>query len=718
MIIQGLNIGKINNADLLNYLSGGYFIKPSKSEFIQLLKEITLSIDESKFISALNALTIGLYFDSHTTVNYIKKKGTFRYSKYKDKRCIVGNLILKTLELDNKLFNLSIHENEYFKSILNLRNFHSTYVLVDKLILEEIKIFEFKYKDESLIKTLLTICDYLFLTNHTVTSKRNLLSLESRSKEDISSAISYLIFFISQKRSQHLNDTNKVSTDYIESNGIQKIIILACYVLDFREFEILIDHFNYKCIEFDNKIKIVPPNQDFEKSIRLGYIKSDIQSINDILQSGFLEDDNQLLSLEKLVDELYSNKEFDIFQYTESNNFPRYRIVLPEPILDFFINNYFRKNLLFKDEIIYLSHINKEQLLDIEKLESIFVKENLTLLDVVKIRRFFSFFYLLFTKKIFEIKDIKIELLYRSLIPVFKDDDLYNYLGKFTSHDKIDSFLDLICWEPDFGFVFDLQYQPILFINEFYLISLTIFHHSNFVRNLYASEYKKNNKHILSDGVYDLLVKDLSESFTQLKIANYCQTTIPNSDIDLFAFFDDTLYVFECKHTLHPVSSFDLRTTYDYIIKAEKQLDYIVELYDKQKLIPILENKYAITLRSITKVVCCIVLSNRIFNGNMFKYPVRYIHEIKNILHEGTLKTENGKFRIWKEDRLTNDDLLEYFSLKSRLVELMFNTLSEEILEYDLMKPMLQFETYYLDMEFASSRINDFTKFMPKANEE
>lgn len=708
MIIDELNLAKIKCSELIDFLSKNRVKTFTKTEHKKLLKEFAKSVERGKFILSLNLLIVGLYTDSSNTIDFIRKRGVFRYSRFKGKKCIVSNLISEVLSINNRIFAISNDELKYLQSIGNLANLHNIYTVVDKFILEEAKRFERHHKGESILKTLLTFGDFMFLSNHNDSSKTDLLSLKCRSKEDISMAISYLIHFISERRPVHLKDTNKASISYINSSEFQKLIALVCSIQDFKEFEVLIDNFDYSCIKNEDKLRLIPPSKDFEKAIKLGYIKSDLQSFNDVLKSNILND-KEILSLEDLVEELHSIEDFDIFQYTESNNFPRYRLVLPEPVLDFFIEKYFTQDFLFKDEIIYLSHINKEQLLDTKRLESIIIRDNLTLFDIVKFRRFFSFFYQLFTQKIYKQKDIQTDLLLRSLIPALHDEILYDYLERFSTPDKVDSFLDVICWEPGLDIIFDLQYHPVLFINKFYLTPLSIFHQSNFIRNLYASEYKKQNKYLMADGVFDVLVNELSDAFSKSTIKNYCQTPLPKSDIDLFAIKDDTLYVFECKHTLQPVSSFDLRTTFDYIKKAETQLDYVVELYNKGELIQLLEKKWKIDLGNINKLVCCIVLSNRLLNGNCFKYPVRYINEIKNIVNEGIMRTEKGHFKLWSGETLSNSDLLEYFSLNSNLVKLLFDSLTEEVLVYELMQPPLEVETYYMDMKYATEKLDEFT---------
>ncbi len=98
---------------------------------------------------------------------------------------------------------------------------------------------------------------------------------------------------------------------------------------------------------------------------------------------------------------------------------------MPEPLFEKLIENFILPNTLFEEEIIYLSLTFKEQLLTFDDLEKINLKKNLTLGEFLKIQRVFIIFYLFFAKGIFKIEKIKTDILLRSLIPSFTEEDLY-----------------------------------------------------------------------------------------------------------------------------------------------------------------------------------------------------------------------------------------------------------------------------------------------------
>jgi hypothetical protein len=494
----------------------------------------------------------------------------------------------------------------------------------------------------------------------------------------------------------------------VKSGEISKLIIPACFLIDFREFEIFIDHFDYTCIKDSRKLLIRAPFKDFEKSIRLGYIRTEIQLFND------RGNPEGVASMEDVVEELNKIDSLIVFKLSETYNYPRYVVQIPEPLYDLLIEKFIKPDALFKEEVMYLSSIFKEQLLNPGDLDKIKIKKDLSLFDFMKIRRVFMLFYMLFAKEIYKREKVDTDLLLRSLIPVYPEDTFFKLMQKLLPTQKIDSFLDIVCWEPGLKVVFDLQYHSILYIDNFFLIPLSIFANSNSIRNLFASEYKVNNISLLKDGLTDRLVDKLDALLKEAKIEGFKSTSINGTDVDLFAFFENTLFVFECKHNLMPVNPFDLRTTYDYIKKAEIQLDKIVNAFNNGDLIKVLEKKHNIDLSGITTIQACIVLSNRLFNGNIFKYPVRNINEIDNVFNVGTIGTEHGTFWLWKDKKLTIDFLLEYFSLDNKLIELIYDSLSTKELIYKFGEFEINFETYSLEFSKAATKLKKYTDTLEK----
>jgi hypothetical protein len=709
MDFDKINYKKINKSTLKKHLLSNNTIVPSKSVINVLFKKIMLSMTNGDYITVRNCFLVTLFYVPNETFDLIRKKGLFRYSRYVNKKCIVKSLATELIEIGREYRNFNENIFSYLDSIINYSTILHSYTSFERYIIEELKRFERKFEDKSIIKTLLTATDFLFLSEFNPKFNTNLSEISNRSKEDISSAVSYLIYIYTDRiKSENIN-TGFVSQDYIKSGDFARLIITTCYYLDFKEFEIMIDHFDYKCKFEGEYLYIKPPFEEFEKSIRAGYIRTELQQINDKV------DTTDAVSLEEFVEKLNSQEIFKFFKLTESNNYPRYRLELPELVYDYLVEQFIKPDNLFKEEIDYLSLIFKEQLLNPDDLNKIIVKEGLTLYDFIKIRRVLIFFYMMFAKEIYKIEKVDTELLLRSLIPVFLFDQFYDFIGKLLPACKIDSFLDVVCWEPGSDFVFDLQYHPIIYLNDRFLIPLSIFANSNSIRNLFASEYKQSNIGLLNSG--EILVSLLKGTFDRVGIQVYSEISISDTDLDVCAIYQDVLFVFECKHTLHPVSSYDLRTTYDYLKKAESQLDKINKSYKEGKLIKILERKAGINLTGINKIVSIIVLSNRLFNGNSFKYPVRNINEVINMLTKGILRTENGNYNVWKNKNLTIEFMLDYFSLDNKITTLLMDSLSKQTITYEFAYPKIQFDWYYFDSNVAIPVLNNFTEKFEKIEE-
>lgn len=665
-----------------------------------------MSISNGDYLVSKNILYVTTFFEPEETFNFIQRKGLFRYSRYASKKCIVKPLASELIEIGKEFETFPENSFIYLNSIINFATICDSYKAIEKTIIKEFREFEKTHKNKSIIKTLLSATDYLFLTNYYPKNVNDLSALSNRIKEEISSAVSFLIhFYTSRIKSKEINISH-INEEYIKSGSIGKLIIPACYFLDFREFEIMIDCFQYTCTIENDKIYIKPPFEDFEKSIRAGYIKAEIQTINDIV------DIDNAVSLDEFIDKINNQDKFKFFKKTDTHNYPRYRLEVPEPIYDFIIKEFIKPNALFKEEVQYLSSVFKEQLINADDLESIKIKDDLTLFDFIKIRRVFLLFFMMFAKEIYKIEKIDSDLLLRSLIPMHPEEQFFQLMEKLFPTEKIDSFLDIVCWEPGLDFVFDLQYHPIVYLREHFVIPLSIFANSNTIRNLYASQHKQANNSLLNTG--ENLVLSLMNTFKEKDIPCFSEINIDITDIDVCAIYDDTLFVFECKQTLQPVTPFDLRTTHDYILKAENQLDKINQSFNDSQLLKQLEQKLKLKTDGITRIVSCIVLSNRLFNGNIFKYPVRYIHEIKNLVIKGEMRTEDGVFSVWKEKKLTKDFMIDYFSLSNELTMLLINSLSKRTFIYEFALPEIMFDKYYLESEVAIPKLKEYTDKLEK----
>jgi hypothetical protein len=713
MILNQINLRKTSKDSILK-MHDNNTLAFSNLEKKELQKIIISEMLAGRFTTALNATTIGFLIDKESTFRTIRSKGLFRYSTYFNKKCIVKDIAIEAQKTLNRGQSDDI-EIGYLRAIITYSFIHQHYQALKQAIIQEIKSFEKKYVNASLLKTLIVFADFMFLTNHQPDDKRDTASIKSRTKEDISSAVSYLVFILSSIKSFNSSDAARIATDYIMKGGITKIILFALFVEDYKEIEILIDNFGYT-LEYssDDTLKLSPPTEDFEKLMRLGYIKSDIQSINDSIrffQEAFFEN---ALSFDKMIEELMGIEEMQFLRFTTTGNYPRYVLAIPQELSDYLTEKLFKSDDLFQDEVFHLDKIFKEQLMEADSLDKI-VKGSLTLLEFLKIRRLFVFINTLFYKELNKLdSNAKTEHVLQSIVPILKEEVLYNLLSNITTPEKIDDFFDIVCWEQGSDRIFDLQYQSILFIDDTFLMPTNILTQSNAVRNLYASEYKKQNPNLFSDGQVDRLTDILADSFKTAGFKTLKQIKYNGGDIDLVVEINNALVFIECKQTLHPTSPYELRTTYDYIKKAQRQLDKILYSYENQDLKSKLIYKFGYKLDHIKKILTIVVLSNRFFCGNLFKHPVRSFHELKNLVEEGLMRTENGNYSLWSGNCFSLSELEAYLDDKNERHNHIFHNLKSYTMIYDSCNPKIEYTSYYVDGAEASKNLMEITKHLRK----
>jgi hypothetical protein len=709
MDINQINLKKIERKQLEALLMSGCIDQPSRKEWKGLADTIVQAIQNNNYMVAANGLTVLVYFDTDNTFETIRRKGIFRYYNYVSKKCMVCNLATDFKKACHAFGRLDPARTAYLDSIINLSPFYDIYSSIEKKLLNAIRKFGKKYPQRSFVKTLFAYADFLFMNRQAFVERFPEDEWEGRTEEDIGAAVSFAVFFYT---SRYDNKPLPTSEEYILDGSANQLLLLICHYLDFKEYEILVEHFGYICTHEDGILKLAPPFDDLEKSIRLGYIRTDFQFWND-LASATLPDALSILDLAKKILSVDAQV---LFEKTEDKNYPRYRMSMTVDIVNWLADNFIKPDALFIEEFIYLGTIIKEQLLTVEDLKKMPVKGTLTLFNFIKARRWFLITAMLFENYLRQISEQDIDIILRSLVTQLSEEQLHELLDRVVSPEQAEDFLDILCWEPGSKHMYDLQYQPMFFSNDYFEIPLFIVAHSNAVRNLYASQYKQSNTFLMKDGNTDALVDQLISVLSKAGLAPCYNIAIDGTDIDVCCVFGDTLYVFECKHTLHPVSVFDLRTMHDHLRHAEKQLSIIETAFNAGTLPHTLARKTHIDVSVIKKIRPAIIVSNRLLNGHIFNYPVRYIKEVANVLLEGTLKTPEGTFWLWPQEQLEQNFMYTYFGNDSEISKMHYNCLTPKISKHTFCKPAVQFNTFSMHMKYANKVVAAYTSGLRKAD--
>lgn len=319
------------------------------------------------------------------------------------------------------------------------------------------------------------------------------------------------------------------------------------------------------------------------------------------------------------------------------------------------------------EEWIQIANAANEMFIPVEDLLNYDVTEYCNIKDIILFKRFFTLIAYTY-QAFFERNNENPEMVAKSAVPVFKKNDLILLTNRFVGDKKkANNLIDFFSW--DGVGKLDLQTTPIIKLNEdqYYLMPFVLAV-SNLIRNGIVRGRQSNSQRTNSNGVKEPLEIYAEKLFECKKDVfnhvNNCSFVYgdKSGEVDLVVWSKWHLYLIECKNSILPTNSFELRTTYDYIIKAQKQLDLSSKaLHDDGFKEGLLKN-WGIPYTDY-EIHTLILLGNRIFTSlNGFKHSIRYIHELNMIFAGGIINSSFGKWRYWKNEEFSENDFLRYIS--------------------------------------------------------
>jgi hypothetical protein len=129
------------------------------------------------------------------------------------------------------------------------------------------------------------------------------------------------------------------------------------------------------------------------------------------------------------------------------------------------------------------------------------------------------------------------------------------------------------------------------------------------------------------------------------------------------AFKEGLLFIVECKDTIHPTDTFEMRTTYDHIKKAVSQIKYVMTALKDEQCSNDFFKKVGIQPADVLEIHPAIVLSNNKFWGYSFEgISIRNFRELHKFITDGIWsisldESSITKFRIWEKEEFSIDDL-------------------------------------------------------------
>lgn len=518
-------------------------------------------------------------------------------------------------------------------------------------------------------------------------------------REEMAEAFSYLLGLFHRGFKMQACQFGLTSMDAGYDARYRDLLGDAIRICRYREAEVLVERGAYRAAHGEEGIRVFSVDPFLERAIRVGYIQTETQAqVNGIrLDRG--RDAGEVASLEAMADRFYE-LHGDHVAKLKLWPLPRYTIELPM-VPDF--AKLIRDERAFLEDLILCDFIAWEEYIETEEVPSALVSGSITVLDLLKAQRLFFFLHRGLVKAIESHSNFseKAGLYMASCLAVFQQERLIKLLEVVVGAVKAPEILHLLTADPSASNL-DIQYRPIIAAGGYCMLSLAVLSKSNLPRNLLCSE--KRRLVPVTAGGGDRMQSSLVSALKQagFLVVEEIELTVGRNrlEVDVIAWRDGHLFVFECKNNYHPCNAYELRATYDAMTGAANQL----ALRQAWLSVPANQREFfermAWPATSPARIHTCIALGNRMFSGyNCEGHPVRHVHEMLNVLLRGYVEFEDGRqARFWEQETFGINDLIAFIEGSTTLADMteaLFPiSLTTPIVDTALIQP-----TYALDLQ-------------------
>lgn len=698
----------------------------SKSEHKKLEHIIREYRDNDKDI-VLGAITIYAIFYPNEAIQYAKQKGVFYYGNSWQ----YTEYCLDNLNVLSKPLQLPISDQEYLQEKANCRWLGEFYNKIEKRLQKDIR-KHFKNRiqkkvlgqwlESNFVIEVLAFTNLVFRCRATTLQKpfagseKEKKDIMDYSNEEISDAASYLIYLFTDEKGFRTEKALWLDIDYVQSLDMQQLVHLACQRNLLMEWEMLVDYLGYKIVADNNSIHIYDATNQLEKSLRIGFIKTFIQrelfAIKDFESAPIGLWDIAHMTVKELGNELFE-------WCCEDKLLERYRMKFPELLLEPLYPKRDKERLeLFREEFIEISFATHELTFKNTDIINQMVTEHCSVVDLILFKRFFIIVN--FAQCWLFDNEKNLKKVIPSLVPVVSKDMLISLLQGFIgSREKTSELIDFLSWNGTDKL--DLQYTPIIKMdNLHYYIATDILIHSNIVRNSLMLARRKKITAANTDGQNDPLEHFCQEIFKNCPYPYGIRSNVKynyagkNGEIDFLAWSDHSIYIFECKNSLLPADSHEIRATYEHIKKASQQLDLSYKALQSHEVQKTYFSQWGIPKGTRT-IYTCILLGNRLFTvPNGLRHPVRYAYELDMVLTSGIVNSEVGKWSCWANDQFADEDLARFLSDSDPLSQSFIEAMEPYKEIFSCWGKHFQFDSYYYNSLLHLEKQDIFLRVIEK----
>lgn len=618
-------------------------------ELNQVLDKVHYNLQRQRTGRAVNWLALGIRLRGDAFLGQVRRLGLLRPSKYGFHAAALQRAT-RTLCQHAEALQLSPSAGRYLGSAITLS------MLASAVLSRQQALIEFLRANRAVVlKGLLATVDFMFMWETPGKKTASTEDVAFYSKEDLAEGLSLIVNLFAVHFGLTDRDISLLDAKAVSSNQYASILVDACVIRKFQEWEILVDILGYEFISDGEGRAFVfsSPDIALSKSLRLGYIQTNMQV--HAHHSGM--EKHEAMPLRVTAENFYKSFRDRFVEYV-AEPLPRYRYHIPL-IPEFF--KFFSDDTFFREEVYAVSTAAKENLASFDKILTFTVYEDLSLFDLIKVQRLFGFLRFYIAAHLAEVFQRDRVIAFRSLVPRFERRDLVDMLGHVIPRHKVPHVIELLSWKPQSGCVFDIQYQPLLSLNDIVTVPVSILAVSNIVRNSLQLLRERIHGPKQADPVSDLIEDALKQARWGTKSRLKYAFSGVTGEIDLLSYASSTLFVFESKNSLHPCNMHEIRTSLDHIRRATVQLRRFLTLQNKPGFWQYMSNLTGWPLSTGTILVTCIVTGNRMFTGyRLDGSPVRSVHELVAFVKDGTVNIGDQVRRFWKSDTLTTEDLIAY----------------------------------------------------------
>lgn len=540
------------------------------------------------------------------------------------------------------------------------------------------------------------------------------------SPEDLASDVSRIIALVREEANIQENDflltDEQVWNDL--NNTYSHDLNCARLLEKLYEAEILIDGLPYQAWVEDSTITIGSIDPDLEKSVRLGYVQMEIQvrvRCESFIKA-HLQNERRRPSLIPLFDFYYKYVFKDL---SEIRRFPltRFAFSLPEPSA--FLS--LQSDDLFYEEILFLLHLDVESYTDFN-IEPFEVAPGILSIDLFKVCRIFWLLQHIFDCKLAEVGD-EVErrhlALHSVIVSMNKEQllSLINIALPLKKSEKILEYFTLDIMDESQNFI-DLQYRPFLKVGRTYLLPPSLIAFSNMPRNILVANRLQEKRLQGGDPMQAAVEQALRDSGFKVGVEVTDSKQSKTGDVDLLAYRDGVLYIFECKNAYHPCNPHEMRNSYEHIRKAGKQLTRRQQRFHEAAYqVKIWQSLGWGVPPSMMMIRTAILIANRVFTGVVIDgHPVRQAHEFINVITRGEIRGAEKIYQFWDGDVFSTADLNRYLSTDGLLND-QFASLVPNSPSYGFGSKLLKFDSWIFNLERLVEIFEERYRKKAKAND-